>query len=339
MHLKSPEGAELRAQLSTLVREHAARVRRVLARRGVAAADLPDAEQDVFIVAHRKLAEFEGRSSFATWLLGIASNVASQHRRLARHRREQIGLTSEPPNDALDPLARLQAIDAVLQVRRLLDALPAEQREVIMLHELSELSMHEAARELGVPLKTAFSRLYAGHRALRRALEREAQRSQQPKLRARLGVLAGFVLGMRWLPRAHALQLAAIALVCTTATVPEAHSLTLGAPDDHGSLATQRIQRRPLPLVLARAVPEAAVEPRALKRMQRAAPLTPLSEHTAAEPRRDLVVIRFDDESQRALPYAHPFEERAFSSVDPARIKPRLIHREAFCRAHAPCAL
>jgi RNA polymerase sigma-70 factor (ECF subfamily) len=335
MHPKLPEGAEL----SALVREHAARVRRVLARRGVAAADLPDAEQEVFIVAHRKLADFEGRSSFATWLLGIASNVASQHRRLARHRHEQLGLTSEPPSDALDPLARLQAIDAVLQVRRLLDALPAEQRDAIVLHELSELSMHEVARELGVPLKTAFSRLYAGHRALRRALERDAQRSERPKLRSRLGVLAGFVLGLRWLPRAHAMQLAAIALVCTTAVAPEARSLTLDAHDDHATLATQRIQRRPLPLVLALAAPEARAEPRAPKRTQRPARLTMRAEPPPAEPVRDLVVIRFDDESQRRLPYAHPFEERSFSSVDPARVKPRLIHREAFCRAHAPCAL
>lgn len=339
MHPKSPQATEPGAQLSTLVREHAARVRRVLARRGVAAADLPDAEQEVFIVAHRKLAEFEGRSSFATWLLGIASNVASQHRRLARHRHEQIGLTSEPPSDALDPLARLQAIDAVLHVRRLLDALPAEQRDAIVLHELSELSMHEVARELGVPLKTAFSRLYAGHRALRRALEREAQRSERPKLRSRLGVLAGFLLGMRWLPRAQALQLAALALVCVTALAPEARSLTLDVREEHAPLATQRIQRGPLPIVLALAAPEALAAPHALARAPRATPRAPLAAPPLAEPVRDLVVIRFDDESQRALPYAHPFEERAFSSVDPARIKPRLIHREAFCRAHAPCAL
>jgi RNA polymerase sigma-70 factor (ECF subfamily) len=333
MHPKSSEGQPL----ASLVREHAARVRRALARRGVAAADLPDVEQEVFLVAHRKLAEFEGRSTFATWLLGIASNVASQHRRLARHRREQLGLPGEPVSEALDPLARLQAIDAVLQVRKLLDALPAEQREVIVLHELSELPMHEVASELGVPLKTAFSRLYAGHRALRRALERDAQRSQRPKLRARLGVLAGFVLGVRWLPRAHALQLAAIALVCATSVAPESRALTLDARDEHASFAAQRIQRQPLSLVLAVAEPDAQVEPRAATRAPRA--VSQPAAQVPVEPARDMVVVRGGDESQRALPYAHPFEERAFSSGDPQRIKPRVIHREAFCRAHVPCAL
>ena len=162
------------SQLTSLVREHAGRVRRVLARRGVPASELPDVEQEVFIVAHRKLAAFEGRSSIATWLLGIAANVASQHRRSARYRRERVGVEHEPVCEALDPLARLQAGELVARVRRVLDALSAEQRDVIVLHELSELSMHEVARELGVPLKTAFSRLYAGHRALRRALERDA---------------------------------------------------------------------------------------------------------------------------------------------------------------------
>src|SRR6201999_2606089 len=43
--------------LTTMIRDHAARVRRVLARRGVRPSDLPDAEQEVFMVAHRKLAE------------------------------------------------------------------------------------------------------------------------------------------------------------------------------------------------------------------------------------------------------------------------------------------
>lgn len=325
--------------LTTLVREHAGRVRRVLARRGVPAAELPDVEQEVFIVAHRKLAAFEGRSSIATWLLGIAANVASQHRRSARYRRERLGVDveHEPQCDALDPLARLQAIELVARVRRLLDALTPEQREVIVLHELSELSMHEVARELGVPLKTAFSRLYAGHRALRHALERDTARGPTParKPRRRIAALVGLVLGLRWLPRAQAsavqLQLAALALVCASLGAPDpARELVLRDAARAPQPAEQLTRRAALPAIFASSAPEvpAASPPgsrpreRALE-VERALPAQP----SPAQPSRDLVVFRTDEaDSLARLPYPHPFEERAFTTVDPTRIKPRLVH-------------
>lgn len=327
-------------QLTSLVREHGARVRRVLARRGVAAAELPDVEQEVFLVAHRKLAEFEGRSSFATWLYGIASNVASQHRRLARHRREQLGLPHEPASDALDPLARLQVIEQAARVQRLLALLPDEQREVLVLRELSELSMHEVARELNVPLKTAFSRLYAAHRALRRALLQERLGAAPVrKAPGRLGALAAFLLGMRWLPRAHALSLAAIAVVCTVVAPVDSRALVLrtGAAEH---VSAEHALRTRLPIVLAAAAPDRTVPaaPHIAKRAPRSAEPV-LEQAPAAQLVRDLVVIRMDESARGALPYPHPFEERAFTSVDPATIKPRLLHRAAFCPARAPCAL
>lgn len=334
------------AELSALVRSHARRVRRVLARRGVAAADLPDVEQEVFIVAQRKLSEFEGRSSVTTWLLGIASNLASQHRRKAHHRRERLGLNAEPMSDALDPLARLQAIESVARVRRMLDVLSPEQRDVIVLHELTELSMHEVARELDVPLKTAFSRLYAGHRALRRALSRAEQRAirRSPARVALLGVLPG-----RWLSRAQAwagqLSVAAIAALCVvlgaTAT-PAALELTSPSPE----LVRQdpRGYREVLPVVLAPAVPLA--EPRAPAHRRSAVQSRPAVRpaRRAApppSPPAELVVFHLGGGFD-ALPYLHPFAERAFTSVDPRTVKPRVVmpREHAACgRAHGPCAL
>ena len=50
---------------------HASRVLRTLRRLGVRDADLEDVAQGVFVVVHRKLPEFAGRSSLKTWLFGI----------------------------------------------------------------------------------------------------------------------------------------------------------------------------------------------------------------------------------------------------------------------------
>jgi len=47
-----------------------------------------DAMQDVFLVVHRRLAEFEGRAKLSTWLFGICLRVAKDHRRMAHVRLE-----------------------------------------------------------------------------------------------------------------------------------------------------------------------------------------------------------------------------------------------------------
>ena len=54
---------------------------------GVRPADAEDLCAEVFIVALHRIEAFEGNSSISTWLLGIAKNLASDHRRSARVRR------------------------------------------------------------------------------------------------------------------------------------------------------------------------------------------------------------------------------------------------------------
>ena len=56
---------------------------RSLRRLGVREGDVPDAVQDIFLIVHRKLGEFEGRSKVTTWLFGICLRVARDRRRAA----------------------------------------------------------------------------------------------------------------------------------------------------------------------------------------------------------------------------------------------------------------
>src|SRR3954452_12061548 len=80
---------------------------RSLRQLGVAEHDASDAAQDVFIVVHSKLAEFEGRSKMATWLFGICIRVAAGRRRLAHVRREVPGV--DGVDDATDESADVAA--------------------------------------------------------------------------------------------------------------------------------------------------------------------------------------------------------------------------------------
>lgn len=146
---------------------------RALRRLGVREADLMDLTQNVFVIVHRKLTSFEGRSDVTTWLFGICRRVARDYRRSAPIRREvpadarSLASLAEPeaPPEALDE-ARLSAA-----AEALLDRLPEKLRVVFVLFELEEMSGEEIALLLQIPVGTVRSRL----RLAREAFQREVR--------------------------------------------------------------------------------------------------------------------------------------------------------------------
>jgi RNA polymerase sigma-70 factor (ECF subfamily) len=141
----------------------------------VADADAEDVCQEVFVTAHRKLPEFEGRSSLRTWLYGICLRHASDYRRKAYVRKER---PYEEPSDFAESSSSSDA-HASADSRRLLRALLAEldedKREVVVLYELEGFTMKEVAEIVGCPLQTAYSRLHAGRARLTEAAAKVAQ--------------------------------------------------------------------------------------------------------------------------------------------------------------------
>lgn len=159
--------------------EHVALVWRTLFRLGTAKADLPDAVQEVFTVAFRKLPEFEGRSKPSTWLVGICYRLASDRRRLAHVRRE-IGhdeAISRQRDERPGPEEMVERRERIELLDELLAELRPEQREVLVMFELAELSGKEIAAIVEAPLKTVFSRLRLAREAFSAALASRRQPS------------------------------------------------------------------------------------------------------------------------------------------------------------------
>lgn len=115
-----------------IFREHSAFVWRVLRGLGMPAEQVEDAVQDVFLVVHRRLAEFEARSSIKTWLFSIARNVAANAQR-RRKRRPEEPLELEPVSGAADPVTNVEAARASLFMARFLDGLDEAKRTVFLL--------------------------------------------------------------------------------------------------------------------------------------------------------------------------------------------------------------
>lgn len=138
---------------------HVAFVWRVLAAMGLRDAQLEDGVQDVFVVVHRKLGEFEGRAAITTWLFAIARRVASTHRRKATTDRERHEPLVEEPAGGGDPFAALSRARAAARVRQILDGMDEQKRLVFVLVELEQQSVPEVAKMLEINLNTAYSRL------------------------------------------------------------------------------------------------------------------------------------------------------------------------------------
>jgi len=135
---------------------------------GVPASAIEDAVQDVFVVVHRRLHEFEGRSAITTWLFAITKRVALTHRR--RETRTE-PLAAEPRGGA-DTFAAISRSEAAAIVADILDTLDDDKRIVLALVELEQMNVPEVAQLLEINLNTAYSRLRLARAAFEAAVRR-----------------------------------------------------------------------------------------------------------------------------------------------------------------------
>ena len=164
--------------------EYAKFVWRALVRLGVASRDVEDVVQEVFLVVHRRLAEFRHESTMRTWVYGIAVHVARNYRRTGARRQhgtdvdpnEKAEAVPEPAEHAPDVLlAKAQAAELLIRVLQELDQ---DSREVFVLAELEEMTAVEIGEILSLSPNTVSSRLRAARRAFDASVRRNMARDQ-----------------------------------------------------------------------------------------------------------------------------------------------------------------
>ncbi len=159
---------------ATLIGRYETRIVR-LVRGMVPESDTEDVTQEAFLKAFRKIGNFDGRSSFYTWLYRITANTAMDWRKKERHRRHA-PLPEGPEGD--DAVQSLEAGPETTVTRRELAAridtaiaaLPDKYREILLLREIEGLSYEEISKELGMSKGTVESRLFRARERLREVL-------------------------------------------------------------------------------------------------------------------------------------------------------------------------
>lgn len=129
----------------------------VLRRFGVEGPATADAVQDTFVTAYRRRADYRGLAP-KPWLYGIARRVASNYRRThARGRRRQQAI--HEMCDAESSEASARRTETMLDLERVVAALPCEDRELFFLSEVDGLSGPELARALRLNTNTVYWRI------------------------------------------------------------------------------------------------------------------------------------------------------------------------------------
>ena len=135
-----------------------------------------DLSQEAWVKGWQRLKQFQGESSFVTWMTRIVINLClDQLRKQKRHRAESIELLEEEsggverqmlPVVAANPTERLERAELRARIDRALGQLSYEHRTVLILHEFEELEYKEIAKKMQCSIGTVMSRLFYARRKM-----------------------------------------------------------------------------------------------------------------------------------------------------------------------------
>lgn len=158
--------AGARAAMRTLYGRHSTRTLRFLIRLVRDQSRAEDLMSDTFFDVWRQASRFEGRSSVSTWILSIARFKALSSMRKTQERELEPEIAEAVEDDSDTPEVTVQKASKAVAMRRCLERLSAEHREIVDLVYYHERSVEEAAEILGIPAATVKTRMFYARKKL-----------------------------------------------------------------------------------------------------------------------------------------------------------------------------
>jgi RNA polymerase sigma-70 factor, ECF subfamily len=137
--------------------------------------DAIDLSQEAWVKGWQRVKQFQGESSFATWMTRIVINLClDQLRRQKRQRAESIeemddeagGVERQMPAITVNPTERLERAELRRRIDEALGKLSDAHRTVLVLHEFQEMEYKEIARTMDCSIGTVMSRLFYARRKM-----------------------------------------------------------------------------------------------------------------------------------------------------------------------------
>ena len=159
-----------RSSFDELFRRYAPILFSILQRQLGSVHDARDLVQQTFLQLHRARADFDQTARLRPWLFTIALNLKREHFR-RQNRRPEAPLELDGRTDPAVLPHDITRDEVDRSVRRAVDQLPADHREVIVLHWFEGLSFPEISEIVGASLSAVKVRAHRGYVALRKILE------------------------------------------------------------------------------------------------------------------------------------------------------------------------
>ncbi len=145
-----------------------------------------DLSQEAWVKGWQRLVQFQGDSSFTTWMTRITINLClDQLRRKKRHRTESIeemdeesgGVERQMPVVMVNPTERLERAELRVRIDRALSQLSEAHRTVLVLCEFEQMEYKAIAKTMNCSIGTVMSRLFYARRKMA-ALLQDLQKSE-----------------------------------------------------------------------------------------------------------------------------------------------------------------
>lgn len=135
--------------------------------------DAFDVAQDSFVKAWQRLSSFKGVSAFSTWLYRITVNTAKDALSERNRREKDSEIDERIPSELETPEEKMLREESARQLKKALDTLDPDMREILVLREFEEMSYAEISRCLNIEEGTVKSRLSRARERLREILREQ----------------------------------------------------------------------------------------------------------------------------------------------------------------------
>ncbi|MFE8697628.1 RNA polymerase sigma factor [Cytobacillus sp. FJAT-53684] len=135
--------------------------------------DAQDLVQEAFIKVYNQLGKFDRNGSFSSWMYRVAINHCMDEFRKKRYQMKQVEVNEEKVINPNHPEVIFLKKEKSRQLERLIATLPEDERMIILLRYVNELSYDEISELIEIPLSQVRNKLHRAKKKMRDTVKRE----------------------------------------------------------------------------------------------------------------------------------------------------------------------
>jgi RNA polymerase sigma factor (sigma-70 family) len=135
--------------------------------------DAQDFVQEAFIKVYHQLGKYDGKGSFSSWIYRVAVNHCLDEFRKKSYHIQKVELSEDKFENPSHPEVIFLKKERSRQLERVVATLPEDERMIILLRYVNELSYDEISELLDIPVTTVRNKLHRAKMKMRKSVNQE----------------------------------------------------------------------------------------------------------------------------------------------------------------------